>query len=104
MLLINQDRSRTYEYTGQALCSFPRISPKGILLGFNLHMEGVTELLATFDSLEEITAEIAAISATEEPEHFIAGHSDYDGLEDFQSLCAYVDSLSEEEYNANCNS
>lgn len=99
LLLTNQDRDRTYEYTGQPLYVVPVISPQGQLWGFNLFVEGVTELLGTFDSMEEISAEIDTISRADETEHYIGGWSDYDGIEDFDSLCAYVDGMSEEEYN-----
>lgn len=104
LLLYNQDRDRTYEYTGQPLYAVPVISPQETLWGYNLFMEGVTELLGTFDSMEEISAEIDAIARADEIEHYIGGWSDYDGIEDFDGLCAYVDGLEDSEYNADCDS
>lgn len=104
MLLVNQDRDRTYEYSGQTLYSVPALSPQNDLWGFNLHMEGVNELLGTFDSLEEIQYEMDAINTSDSIEHFISGYSPYDCVEDLESLCAYIDGLSEEEYNHEVNS
>lgn len=90
--LTNQDHDQTYEYTGQPLYSVPVLSPTGALWGFNLHLDGVEELLGTFDTLDEIVAEIAAIQAAE-GEYTVKGFSDYDSTEDSDWLAAYIDGL-----------
>lgn len=93
MKLRNQDHDKTYDYEGQELNSAPVLSPDGELWGFNLHIDGVTELLGTFDSLEEIMSEMTAIKACEDDAYTISGYSDYDSAEDIEELCDYVDSL-----------
>lgn len=98
-VLHSQDRDHTYEYTGQALYSSPVLSPRGTLWGFNLHLEDAAGLLGTFDSLTEIMAEIAAIGSTDALEWFVSGYSDYNGTEDFMSLCAIVDGMTDDEYS-----
>lgn len=87
MKLTNQDREKSYEYSGQELYSIPVLSPKGEIWGFNLHMEGIDELLGTFDSLDEICAEMTAISSTDLPECYISGYSSYNGESDWDMLC-----------------
>lgn len=93
MKLRNQDHDATYDYAGQELSYASVLSPDGNFWGFNLRMEGVLELLGTFDSLEEITAEMEAIKACEDDTYTVSGFSDYDSAEDIEQLCNYVDSL-----------
>lgn len=87
MLLHNQDRDFTCEYTGQELRSEPVFNEQGTLWGFNLFVDGVTESLGTFDSLEEITAEMQAITTADVPEWYVSGYSDYDGTDDWNAIC-----------------
>lgn len=90
MTLHNQDRDKTYEYTGQALYIVPVPSPYDAPWGFNLHLDGVQEFIGTFDSAEEATAEMEAISASETHEHYVAGHISYNGDGDFEKLRAFM--------------
>lgn len=85
--LYDQDRRNIYNYTGQDLYSVPVLSKKGTLWGFNLFVDGVSELLGTFDSLYDIIAEMNDIRTTTAEEYYISGYSDYDGWQDWQLLC-----------------
>jgi len=89
MIIVNKDRDKAIEFSGKESNLYSQAKwHNGICLGINLYYKNF--MLGTFDTVKECMEEISKIMSCTDDFYYISGFSNYDGWEDWHTLCALM--------------